>query len=162
MEIISDLLEFVDPVFIEHSSRILTATLLGVVLGTERAYARKTAGMRTYALVALGSSLFVIISIIITQKFVGVTNFDPLRMAAHIITGIGFIGAGLIVFRKEELHGLTTAAGLWVTAAIGITAGFGLYSLAIFSTIVTLFVFTLLWYIESEVKKASTIEDVES
>ncbi len=127
--------------------------MLGLVIGAERSVAGKVAGMRTFALVALGSTLFTIISIVITTQYLGKVNFDPMRTTAAIITGVGFIGAGLIVFRQDLLRGLTTAAGLWVSAGVGIAVGFGLYSIAVFTTLMTLFVFTAVWFVETHLKR---------
>ena len=135
--------------------QITLAMLLGMALGVERSLAGKTAGMRTYALVSMGSCLYVIVSSIVVSSFEGVTNFDPLRVTASIVTGVGFIGAGIIVFKDSLLRGLTTAAGLWVTAAIGVAVGYELYAIAMFSTILTLFVFTALWFAESMIKSFS-------
>ena len=107
----------------------------------EREYRAKEAGFRTHFLVALGSSLFMILSqygfdtpLTILQK----TSFDPSRIASQVVTGIGFIGAGIIIFQKNVIRGLTTAAGLWVTSAIGLTCGAGLYILASATTILVL------------------------
>lgn len=129
--------------------QLLLAVLLGVILGTERSViADKQAGTRTYALVALGSCLLSIISISVTSQYLGLVTFDPMRVVAGIVTGIGFLGAGVIIFKDDTLQGLTTAAGLWVSAGIGIAVGYGLYAIAIFTTILTLLVFTSLWYFE--------------
>lgn len=128
------------------------AAILGLLLGAERSIAGKTAGMRTFALVSLGSCLFVITSVIITTQYLGKVNFDPMRVSAAIITGVGFIGAGLIVFRQNILRGLTTAAGLWVAAGVGAAVGFGLYTLAVFTTLVTLLIFTAVWFVEDRLK----------
>jgi putative Mg2+ transporter-C (MgtC) family protein len=128
--------------------QLVLAMVLGMLLGTERAIAGKTAGMRTFALVSLAACLFVTTSVIVTNQYIGITNFDPIRIAAGIIAGIGFIGGGLIIFRKSQLKGLTTAAGLWVAAGIGAAVGYQLYAPAIFTTLLTLFVFTILWYFE--------------
>jgi putative Mg2+ transporter-C (MgtC) family protein len=134
--------------------QILVALVLGSFLGIERSFAGKTAGMRTYGLVAMGSSLLIVASEIVNDSFIGVTNFDPMRLAASIIMGVGFIGAGLIILKEEKkLEGLTTAAGLWVACGIGITVGFGLWALAFFATFLTLFTFTTLWYIEKTFKQ---------
>src|SRR6185436_11933372 len=115
--------------------------------GVERLYAHKTASMRTYALVSMGASMFILISTTIVGKYMNNANFDPLRMAAQIISGAGFLGAGMIIFQEKKLTGITTAAGLWVSAGIGMACGFGLYTLAIFGTILTLFIFSVLWVI---------------
>ena len=135
--------------------RIASAMVLGMFLGMERIMAQKTAGMRTYALVSMGSAVFVIISMIVADLYFEKTNLDPLRVMSQVIVGIGFIGAGLIIFRGSKVSGLTTAAGLWVAAGIGVAAGYGLYAIATLVTMLTLFIFTILWYIEKKIKKAS-------
>lgn len=132
--------------------QLLLALFLGMLIGTERAYAGKTAGMRTHALVSMGSCLFVSIASVVSASYAdaGFSNFDPLRLAAAVVMGIGFLGAGEIFFKDSKLSGLTTAAGLWVAAAIGMAAGYGLYSIAVFATILTLFTFTVLWLFEEK------------
>jgi putative Mg2+ transporter-C (MgtC) family protein len=142
-----------EPVFFSPTliifGQLLLAILLGVILGTERSVvANKVAGTRTYALVALGACLFSIISIQVTTGYLGLVNFDPMRVVAGIVTGIGFLGAGVIIFKDNTLQGLTTAAGLWVAAGIGVAVAYGLYAISIFTTILTLLVFTGLWYFE--------------
>lgn len=127
--------------------QLTTALLLGALLGLERLLAGKEAGMRTFGLVSVGSCLFVMIGEIVAQHYGQAFNFDPLRLAASIVTGIGFIGAGLIIF-QHELKGLTTASALWVASAIGVAVGFKLYALAFFTTFLTLFVCVGLWFIE--------------
>lgn len=130
--------------------QLLLASFLGMLLGTERSViAGKGAGTRTFALVSLGSCLFTIISVLVTTGYIGIANFDPMRLTAGVITGIGFLGAGVIIFRDDMLKGLTTAAGLWVSSAIGVAVGFGLYSVAIFTTLLTLLVFTGIWFVEN-------------
>ncbi len=109
--------------------RTLVAALLGGVIGLERLWQRREAGVRTYASVAMGACIFSLIS----QHIPGA---DPARLAAGVVAGIGFLGAGAIVQRGSKAHGLTTAATIWVTAAIGTAVGFGLYGLSIVSTIV--------------------------
>lgn len=127
--------------------RLLVAVVLGVALGTERTLAGKTAGMRTYALVSLGSALFVVTAQLVAAQYmeIGMRNFDPLRVASQVVVGVGFLGAGLILVKDEKLRGLTTAAGVWVASAIGLTAGFGLYPVAITATIFTMLIFTVFW-----------------
>ncbi len=130
--------------------RLLVAVGLGSVLGLERFIAGKMAGMRTYALISLGAALFVVTSQAVTEKYVGLTIFDPLRVASQVVVGIGFVGAGLIIFREREsrLSGLTTAAGLWVSAAIGIASGFALYGIAALTTVLALIILVLFWFVE--------------
>ena len=122
--------------------RIFVAALLGGLIGLEREYRAKEAGFRTHFLVAMGSALFMIVS---AYGFEGVMTtaehrWDVSRVAAQVVSGIGFIGAGTIIFRKQEnmVSGLTTAAGLWVTAAIGLACGGGMYVLAIAASIMVL------------------------
>jgi len=130
---------------------LILAAVLGMVLGAERVIVGKMAGMRTYALVSMGAALFVTVSLVMTEQYLGLVNFDPLRVASQIVVGIGFIGAGLIIFKDSHLSGLTTAAGLWVAAGIGMACGFGLYSIAIFATVLTLLMFSAVWYIEHRI-----------
>ena len=128
---------------------LLIAMLLGAILGLERNMAGKTAGMRTYALVSMGSALFIIIS----NYFGNVTGMqmvDALRLAPQILVGIGFIGAGVVFFHGDKMIGLTSAAGLWVSAAIGMACGFGLYSVAFVATLLTVIIFSGLWVIEQK------------
>jgi putative Mg2+ transporter-C (MgtC) family protein len=126
----------------EFIIRIFVAALLGGAIGLEREYRAKEAGLRTHFLVALGSAVFMIVS---AYGFDGVMNtpehrWDVSRVAAQVVSGIGFIGAGTIIFHKSEnvVRGLTTAAGLWVTAAIGLACGGGMYVLSIAATVLVL------------------------
>ncbi len=133
--------------------KLLLALLLGAVIGTERAIlARQSAGMRTFALVSLSACFFIIISNYVDSAYLGIVNLQPLQLAAGVVTGIGFIGGGLIIFRGDTLHGVTTAAGLWIVTAIGMAVGFGLFAAAIFATLLTLGVFTGMWYLENRFK----------
>lgn len=132
--------------------QLIVAAGLGMLLGMERSLARKTAGMRTYGLVSMGACLFVIVSIAVAESFASFTNVDPLRVLEAVITGVGFIGAGMILFQEETVKGLTTAAGLWIAAGIGITVGYGLYILAICATLFALVIFTAMWYLEQRLR----------
>lgn len=127
----------------EFILRIFIAALLGSLIGLEREYRSKEAGFRTHFLVAMGSALFMIVSAYGFQEAMGdddLQRWDVSRVAAQVVSGIGFIGAGTIIFRKDEnvVSGLTTAAGLWVTAAIGLVCGGGMYVLSIVSTLLVL------------------------
>jgi putative Mg2+ transporter-C (MgtC) family protein len=133
--------------------RISVAVGLGALLGIERTLAGKTAGMRTYAMASLGSALFVIISQISSTPNMALSN--PFLMASAVVSGIGFICAGLVIFKENKLVGLTTAAGLWVSAGIGLASGFGLFNLAIVALTAALIIFTVLWFIENLLKKVS-------
>ncbi len=133
--------------------RIAVAIGLGMVIGLERTLTGKTAGMRTYAMITLGSSLFVIISETIIAMINNPLVASPLAVPTAVITGIGFIGAGLIIFQANKITGLTTAAGLWVTAGVGIACGFGLFTLAIIATIAVLVIFTIMLFLENSFRK---------
>lgn len=142
--------------------KLLLASFLGMLIGTERAVlAKQAAGSRTFALVALGSCLFIVIGVWVNNSYLGYVNFDPLRTAAAIISGVGFIGAGLIFFRQHSVHGITTAAGLWIAAGLGMAAGFGMYAIAIFTAILTLLILTVMWYVEGELKERFGITQEE-
>ena len=107
---------------------------MGGLIGLERELRAKDAGLRTHFLVALGSALFTLVS----QYGFGVDLKDSSRVAAQVVSGIGFLGAGTIIFQKNVVHGLTTAAGLWVTAAIGLSCGTGMFAVAGATTVLVL------------------------
>lgn len=119
--------------------RLVLSVFLGSLLGFERKYKRKEAGLQTYSLVSLGTCLFTIVALEMNNLFLG--DFDILRIIQAVAIGIGFIGAGVIFRQSSGTVGITTAAGLWVTSAVGIAVGAGLYSIAIFSTFLSLIVF---------------------
>lgn len=131
--------------------KLFLAMFLGILIGTERVWAHKTAGMRTYALVSMGAAFFIIISQMVTTKYLGVVNFDPMRMASQIILGVGFLGAGSIMFRESHTIGLTTASGIWVAAGIGMAVGFGFYVPAIIVTVLTIFILAVLSLAEERI-----------
>ncbi len=135
--------------------QLVIAALLGMILGIERTLAGKVAGMRTYALVSLGACLLVIISEIVVGRYADFSVFDPLRLAAAIVMGIGFIAGGAVFMREDKVSGLTTAAGIWLATAIGIAVGFGLFSIAIFTSLLTLFIFRVMWYLEDRVRHSA-------
>lgn len=120
---------------LDISFRLLVALLLGGVIGIEREFRSKEAGFRTHFLVAMGSALFCVVS----QYGFGFDLKDSSRVAAQVVSGVGFLGAGTIIFQKNVVRGLTTAAGLWVTAAIGLTCGTGMYLVALIATVMVLF-----------------------
>ncbi len=123
------------PVDIEMVVRLLLAVVLGILVGIEREVSHRPAGLRTHALVSLGACLFTVISI-------SYFDIDPARIAAGIVAGIGFIGAGSIIATKGQVQGITTAASLWCVAAIGLAVGVGAYVLAVVSAVL---VFGILW-----------------
>lgn len=115
--------------------RILVASLIGAAIGFERKYRAKGAGIGTHVLVAIGAALFMIVS---QNGFLGTPRFDAARVAAGVVTGIGFLGGGIILRQQNRVSGLTTAAGLWVTAAMGLTIGCGMYVLGVCCALIVL------------------------
>jgi putative Mg2+ transporter-C (MgtC) family protein len=139
---------------LELAARLAVGLALGAVIGFERELHRQPAGFRTHSLVALGSALFTIIS---AYGFAG-SSVDPTRIAAQIVSGIGFIGAGTILQHRGNIRGLTTAASLWSVAAIGMAAGAGLLALALVGTLLILVVLALLDAVEDFVRRRLRLE----
>ncbi len=138
--------------------QLILATFLGVLIGLEREIKRKEAGLQTYSLVALGTCLFTVIGFEIFNSLNFLLdkpglNFDLSRVIQAIAVGIGFIGAGVIFRQSSGIVGLTTAAGLWATAAIGLAVGFQLYFLAGFATFLTLLILIGFGFIEKKYLK---------
>lgn len=112
---------------------VLLAIILGFAIGYERKLRFKEAGIRTHTIVCVGSTLIMIVS---KYGFSDSIEADASRVAAQIVSGIGFLGAGIIVYRKHEIHGLTTAAGIWTTSGVGMAVGAGLYIVAVGATVI--------------------------
>lgn len=139
-------------------ARLLLASLLGALIGLEREIHGRPAGFRTHLLVSLGSCLYVITSVEFYRLFgnfsgTGPVGVDPGRVAAQVVAGIGFLGAGAIIREKASIRGLTTAACLWVAAALGLACGVGLFYLAISVTLVALASLLLLKQVENRLPK---------
>ena len=132
-----------DATYLDLTIRLSMALALAGAIGIEREYRAKEAGFRTHFLVALGSALFCIVS----QYGFGFDLKDSSRVAAQVVSGIGFLGAGTIIFQKNVVRGLTTAAGLWVTAAIGLACGTGMYVAALATTVMVLLGLEVLNYL---------------
>lgn len=128
--------------------RLVLSVILSGLIGLERQLHRRTAGLRTHILVCLGSSLIMLTSLYIFDIYKNMVPLDPARIAAGVITGIGFLGAGAIIREREGVKGLTTAASLWVSAAIGLAVGCGFYSAALVTTVLTLGALLFLRYAE--------------
>ena len=118
---------------------MLLSTVLGTIIGWERQMGRKPAGLRTHVLVCLGSTMFVLMAPHAMRSF-GMSQFDPTRIVHGVITGVGFLGAGSIMRQEGYVHGLTTAASIWMVAAIGTTVGVHAYGLAVVGTVLALVV----------------------
>lgn len=131
--------------------RLLISLILGGLVGLERKQKGQSAGIRTFALISMGATLAMLISIYVPQAYMGLKNGDPGRIAAQVITGIGFLGAGAIIQMKGSVRGLTTAAGIWMVATIGMTVGLGLYTLAAVATVLILFVLHLFERLEHRI-----------
>lgn len=129
--------------------RLFIAGLLGAVVGLDREYRAKEAGYRTHFLVSLGSALIMIVSQYGFQQIIqeNSVSLDPSRVAAQVVSGIGFIGAGTIIIQKQFVRGLTTAAGIWATAGIGLAIGAGMHGVGVAATILTLIGLELLSFI---------------
>lgn len=129
-------LKILMPQFV-YCLRILIAGLLGTAVGLERKHQRKAAGARTHTIVALSSAMIMVIS---KYGFSDVADYDAARIAAQVVSGIGFLGAGIIFVRNRSINGLTTAAGIWATAGIGLAMGAGLWVVALFGTLAILII----------------------
>ncbi|MFA5188185.1 MAG: MgtC/SapB family protein [Patescibacteria group bacterium] len=130
------------------ASKLFLAVILGWIIGIERETLGKPAGSRTYALIALGSAFYTILA---------VQGFNQTIMAGQIIVGIGFIGAGMIIFHKQHIEGLTTASALWAIAAVGMAIGIGWYIVAIFASLLIFLLLFIVRKIEFSKNKKNTL-----
>ena len=121
-------------------AKLVLSMLLGAVIGIERRRKGQIAGLRTFALISMGATLAMLISIYIPQVYMGLKNGDPGRIAAQVVSGVGFLGAGAIIQMKGSVRGLTTAAGIWMTACIGLAVGAGMYLIAVIATLLIIFI----------------------
>lgn len=144
-------MDFITPQQVQIFGQLLLAVFLGSVLGIERTLAHRFAGFRTFAMVSLGACGFTIISALVAQYAGTAPGFDPTRIAGQIVTGIGFLAGGLIIMNKDTVHGLTTSAGLWVSAAIGMAVGFEFYGVAVSMTVLAVLIFGLFWQLEQKI-----------
>lgn len=131
------------------------ATLLGAIIGFEREYRARPAGMRTHILVALAAATFAVVTLeLMAHAYAqGVTNTDPIRVIAAVTAGVAFLAAGTIIFPRGEVHGLTTRASLWLAGAIGVACGIGYYFTAILATVLAFLVLTVLRWVEKAMPK---------
>jgi putative Mg2+ transporter-C (MgtC) family protein len=136
-------------------ANLLVATMAGGLIGLERTYHGRPAGFRTHTLVCVASSLLMLVTMYQAKWFAGApldtVRIDPTRMAQGVMTGIGFLGAGVIVREGLSVRGLTTAASIWITAAIGILAGVGLYGAVLFGSVITIGILTVFRKVENMV-----------
>lgn len=131
--------------------RLILSMVLGMIVGAERKRKGQIAGIRTFALISMGACLAMLLSIYVPQVYFGLKNGDPGRIAAQVITGIGFLGGGAMIHMKGAVRGLTTAAGIWMTAIIGMAVGIGMYFCSIGATLLILL--TLVTFEQYEKRK---------
>lgn len=141
------------PTDLEMISRLLLTLVLSGLIGLERQVHRRDAGLRTHILVALGSCLIMLTSLYVFDIYKDQVALDPVRIAAGVVTGIGFLGAGTIIRESDGVRGLTTAASLWVVAGIGLAIGVGFNKIAIYTTVLVLIVLHFLRYLELPLSK---------
>ncbi len=132
------------PLSIEYIFRIILSAILGALIGYERQFKHKSAGLRTNILVCIGSCLIMVLSNLLYANVEGKTNADPARLAAQVVSGIGFLGAGAIIKEGVNVIGLTTAACIWVVSGVGLAVGAGQYLIAIFSAVLVCIILALL------------------
>jgi putative Mg2+ transporter-C (MgtC) family protein len=133
--------------YLDATARLLVALALGVLIGVERQVRGSPAGMRTFGLVSVGACLYMLVGHFSTITPGGPAG-DQGRIAAQVVTGVGFLGGGMLIHSGASVHGLTTAAGIWVAAAVGLATGEGLYYLAIAATVIVLLVLHVLRWVE--------------
>jgi len=121
-------------------AKLLLSLVLGATIGLERRRKGQIAGLRTFALISMGATLAMPITIYIPQVYLGLKNGDPGRIAAQVVSGVGFLGAGAIIQMKGSVRGLTTAAGIWMTACIGLAVGAGMYLISFITTLLIIFI----------------------
>ncbi len=134
--------------------RLVLSVVLSGFVGLERQLHRRTAGLRTHILVSLGSCLIMLTSLYVFDIYKNVASIDPARIAARVITGVGFLGAGAIINERGGIKGLTTAASLWISSGLGLAVGCGFYFAAAVATVLTLIVLFFLRYVEGVLIKA--------
>lgn len=148
-------LRIMDNYYIQIILQLVLALIFGAAIGLEREFKRKGAGFQTFSLVALGACLFTILTFEFFNFFVGQSgvSFDPSRIILAVATGIGFIGAGVIIYRNPQIEGVTTAASLWCAAAIGVAVGAGFYFLGLLTTILAVLILIIFGELEKRIFK---------
>lgn len=132
--------------------RLILSFVFGGIIGLEREKKGRSAGLRTHILVCMGSGLIMLVSLYVFDIYAGRAPVDPSRIAAGVVTGIGFLGAGTIITNRGGAKGLTTAASIWVSSAIGLAVGCGFISAALFTTIITFITLAFLKHIENKLE----------
>jgi putative Mg2+ transporter-C (MgtC) family protein len=161
--------EFAHPTFTSFpvmAARLLLAALFGAAIGFEREWRNRPAGLRTHILVCVASATFALLTVEIVhapmfEKDTG--RFDPIRIIEAVTAGVAFLAAGVVIFTRGQVHGLTTGAGMWLAGAIGVGCGLGLWQISLFATVLALAVLTLLYAVESrmDLNQGEDFEDGE-
>ena len=150
--------EFAHPTYTSFPvivARLLLAAIFGAAIGFEREWRNRPAGLRTHVLVCVAAATFAILTIEIVhapmfEKDTG--RFDPIRVIEAVTAGVAFLAAGVVIFTRGQVHGLTTGAGMWLAGAIGVACGLGLWQIALFSTVLALLVLVLLYAFENKME----------
>ncbi len=142
-------------------ARLVVSFFIGMLIGIEREAHDQPAGLRTHILISIGSTMVMLISIYIPQTFTGFQNGDPGRIAAQVVSGIGFLGAGAILKFGADVKGLTTAASIWAMAALGLAVGAGMYVIGATGAVVILFALTAMNLFEKRLFKGRTVREIE-
>ena len=130
--------------FVNAMFKLMLSMVLGALVGWERKQKGQVAGVRTFALISMGACLAMLLSIYVPQVYFNLKNGDPGRIAAQVVTGVGFLGGGAMIQQRGSVRGLTTAAGIWVVANIGLAVGFGMYAISVTATLFLLVILSIL------------------
>ncbi len=160
MEFLTDLVQSSEVNWQTATLRLLLSFFMGMLIGFEREGHDQPAGLRTHILISVGATLVMLISIFIPQTFTDFQNGDPGRIAAQVVSGIGFLGAGAILKFGVDVKGLTTAASIWAMAALGLAAGAGMYAISLVGIVVVLFSLSVMNLFEKRVFKERTLRKV--
>ncbi|MBN1819314.1 MAG: MgtC/SapB family protein, partial [Prolixibacteraceae bacterium] len=141
--------------------RLFISFIVGTVIGIEREAHNQPAGLRTHILICIGATLIMMLSIFIPQVFTDFQNGDPGRIAAQVVSGIGFLGAGAILKFGADVKGLTTAASIWTIAAVGLAIGAGMYMISVIAVVIILFALTVMDIFEKKIFKERLLKKIE-
>ncbi len=161
MEFLKNIVESSEITWQSALVRIIISFIIGTLIGIERETHNQPAGLRTHILISIGATIVMLISIYIPQTFTDFQNGDPGRIAAQVISGIGFLGAGAILRFGANIKGLTTAASIWAIAALGLAIGAGMYSISFIGAAVILFALTIMDVFEKKVFKERILKKIE-
>jgi putative Mg2+ transporter-C (MgtC) family protein len=161
MEFFNQILESTEITWQSALTRILISFVIGTLIGIERETHNRPAGLRTHILISIGATIVMLISIYIPQTFTDFQNGDPGRIAAQVVSGIGFLGAGAILKFGADVKGLTTAASIWAMAALGMAVGAGMYIISFIGVLVILFALTIMDIFEKRIFKERTLKKIE-